>query len=85
MVRVRRCRHEIFCAILERAKKGELLTWLMLSSRTDYMSLKKYLKKLNDSGLIEQRSQKWFTTEEGRRFIEMFNELEKLGEDTRHE
>lgn len=82
---MKRCKHEIACKMLEAARKGELQTNIMYKARLTWLHTVKFLKKLNGKGFMEKRGEKWFTTDKGKRFIEVFRELEKLGEDTRHE
>ena len=80
---MRRCRHDIFSAMLKEARNGAKPTPLMYASKVSYTQLVRYLKILNDEGLLEKRGRLWFTTEKGRRYLTMFEALRQLEEPRR--
>lgn len=77
---MRRCKHDIICALLKGARQGSLQTPLMYATKTNYKQLVRYLKILNDMGLVKKKGRLWFTTEQGKRFIELFDAVATLTE-----
>lgn len=80
---MRRHMRDIAAAVLKAARDGSLPTPLMLATKTNYKELQEYLKLLNAAGLVERKGRLWFTTEEGLRYLALFEEIQKLEEPRR--
>ena len=80
---MRRCKHDIFSAMLKEARHGAKSTPLMYAARISFTQLVRYLETLNDEGLLEKRGLLWFTTEKGLRYLTMFEALQQLEEPRR--
>ena len=77
---MRRCHHDIINAILQEAVGGAKKTNIMYAAKVSYYQLERYIKLLNENGLIKETKDVWSTTEKGRRFIEAFQVFPKLTE-----
>ncbi|MEP0824281.1 MAG: hypothetical protein HRF40_02230 [Nitrososphaera sp.] len=72
-----RSRTEIVVAILEAADGGATKTRIMYSAYLSYAQLKEYLSILLENELVEydMSDLKYKTTQKGRRFIKIYNEM----------
>jgi predicted transcriptional regulator len=71
---------DIATAILEITLEGAIKTRIMYSAFLSYPQLKEYLQLLTDSRLLafSEEDRKYYTTEKGRRFLEISAEVGQL-------
>jgi len=72
-----RSRTDIVATILETADGGATKTKIMYSAYLSYAQLKEYLSMLLENELLEyeEGELKYKTTQKGRRFIKIYNEI----------
>jgi predicted transcriptional regulator len=75
-----RSRSEILAQILDSAQNGITKTKIMYSAFLSYAQLKEYLVILTENGLLhyDRPTQTYKTTENGRRFLKLHDELDNL-------
>lgn len=75
-----RSREDIVAAILEIAKDSVVKTHIMYRAFLSYPQLQEYLDLLQEKGLLEyhKHEKEYLTTEEGKRFLKMYKELDKM-------
>ena len=72
---MRRSRLDIVIEILEVAKAGVNKTSIVYRTNLNFTLAEKYLELLGIQGLVENRSEKYFTTDKGRSFLEKAKDL----------
>jgi len=82
---LRRSRWEIYAEILEKAKRGEGITNLMLKCRMSYLQIKSYVSVLLSKGMLKTVGSKsaretYKTTEKGRVFLSKIEDMIKFWE-----
>jgi len=75
---MRRSRFDIIIEILDVAKAGVNKTSIVYKTNLNFMLAEKYLGLLVMQGLVENRSEKYFTTDKGRLFMEKAKDLTLL-------
>jgi predicted transcriptional regulator len=75
---VRRGRVEIIAEILLVCEKKRVKTNIMHKTNMNYTRLKKHLKFLTVRGLLSHNMGKYYTTDKGRRFLELFVNLHNI-------
>jgi predicted transcriptional regulator len=74
----RRGKLDIVAEILQFCDEQKTKTSIMYNTNLNYAQLKKQLETLVTQGLLIKNSNKFCTTQKGRRFIILFNELNTL-------
>ncbi len=72
---MRRSRIDIIVAVLEATKAGVNKTGIVYRSNINFRVAEQYLGFLEKQGLIETRSEKYFTTTKGKIFLEKAKEI----------
>jgi predicted transcriptional regulator len=72
---VKRGRMEIIAEILFFCKKKRVKTNIMSKTNVNYTRLKKQLNFLTDKGMLSYSKGKYYTTDRGHRFLELFIRL----------
>jgi len=72
---MRRSRFDIIIEILDVAKAGVNKTSIVYKTNLNFMLAEKYLELLGMQGLVENRAEKYFTTDKGRLFLEKAKDL----------
>lgn len=78
--KVKRDRHEIIYQILRQCQNPVRITLLMRSVEGSYAQMKSFLKWLEENGLLIKKGVHWLTTEKGKEYLKIFEELKKLME-----
>ena len=73
-----RGRLEIMAEILLCCDQQKAKTKIMYKTNLNYAQLKKHLRSLTSKGLLATRTDKYFTTQKGRRFLEIFAQLNDM-------
>ena len=80
----RRNKLEIFAEILKIAEDGAGKTEIVYNANLNFNIVRKYLKELEEAGLISQCSKNGYygrtclkTTEKGERYLQQFNSLQE--------
>ena len=76
--RAKRGRLEIMAEILCYCDQQKGKTKIMYKTNLNYAQLKKHLKSLTSKGLLAANTNKYFTTQKGRRFLEIFAQLNDM-------
>lgn len=66
---------DICADILKVARGGAKKTHLVYRANLNFNVIKKYLRKLMDTGFLESEDGRYFTTEDGARFLERYKEF----------
>lgn len=66
---------DICADILQVARDGAKKTHLVYRANLNFSIIKKYLRKLKENGLIESENGRFFTTEEGVRFLKQYKDF----------
>jgi predicted transcriptional regulator len=74
----KRGRLEIMAEILRFCDQQKAKTKIMYKTNLNYTQLKKYLRSLTSKGLLSTNANKYFTTQKGRRFLEIFAQLNDI-------
>jgi predicted transcriptional regulator len=74
----KRGRLEIMAEILLFCDQQKAKTKIMYKTNLNYVQLKKHLRSLMSKGLLATNTNKYFTTQKGRRFLEIFAELNNM-------
>jgi predicted transcriptional regulator len=72
---MRRSRLDIVIEILEIAKAGVNKTSIVYRANLNFTLAEKYLELLGMQGLVENKSEKYITTDKGRLFLEKAKDL----------
>lgn len=76
--RAKRGRLEIMAEILCYCNQQKGKTKIMYKTKLNYAQLKKHLKSLTSKGLLAANTNKYFTTQKGRRFLKIFAQLSEM-------
>ena len=76
----RRSELDIVHDILKVSRRGARKTSIMYKANLSFTQLERYLKLLEERGLI-RNSDAYYTTEKGRRFLESYGEMKKMLEE----
>jgi predicted transcriptional regulator len=74
----KRGRLEIMAEILLCCDQQKAKTKIMYKTNLNYAQLKKHLKSLTSKGLLATNTDKYFTTQKGHRFLEIFAQLNDM-------
>ena len=74
----KRGRLEIMAEILLYCDQQKAKTKIMYKTNLNYAQLKKHLRSLTSKGLLAINTGKYFTTQKGHRFLEIFAQLNDL-------
>ena len=72
---MRRSRIDIIIDVLEVAKMGVNKTSVVYKSNLNFKLAQKYLELLQKNGLVENRVDKYITTDKGRMFLQKAKEI----------
>jgi len=76
--RAKRGRLEIMAEIMRFCDQQKAKTKIMYKTNLNYAQLKKHLRSLTSKGLLASNTNKYFTTQKGRRFLEIFAQLNDM-------
>jgi predicted transcriptional regulator len=74
----KRGRLEIMAEILLFCDQQKAKTKIMYKTNLNYTQLKKHLRSLTSKGLLATKTNKYFTTQKGHRFLEVFTQLNDM-------
>jgi predicted transcriptional regulator len=74
----KRGRLEIMAEILLYCDQQKVKTKIMYKTNLNYAQLKKHLRSLTSKGLLAIHTDKYFTTQKGHRFLEIFAQLNDM-------
>jgi predicted transcriptional regulator len=74
----KRGRLEIMAEILLFCDQQKAKTKIMYKTNLNYSQLKKHLRSLTSKGLLATQTNKYFTTQKGQRFLEIFAQLNAM-------
>lgn len=66
---------DICADILRVARDGAKKTHLVYRANLNFKVVKRYLRRLMDTGFLESENGRYFTTEDGVRFLERYREF----------
>ena len=66
---------DIFADILSVARNGARKTRIVYNANLNFKIVEKYLSRLREKGLLEERERSHFTTRKGIRFLEQYKLL----------
>lgn len=71
---------DIAAAILEIAQNGAIKTQIIYRAFLSYPQLRDYLELLQARGMLvyDEHQNEYYTTDEGKRFVQMYKELGKM-------
>lgn len=74
----KRGRLDIIAAILYFCEKQKTKTSIMYNTNLNYSQLKKHITSLTKQGLLLKNYNKYVTSAKGRRFLQLFSELNSI-------
>ena len=73
-----RSRQDIMADVLRLVQEPQLKTHIMYKVNLSFEQSQNYFELMVSNGLIHNTSNKWSITEKGRRFLQLYDEAEKV-------